>query len=665
MGFLFGISSGEGLFRQREALEEARSAFLYNPLNCRSMRPVIYDSWLRCLQSGIDPARKRAKDPSEKKENGEISGSSGLCECALPVLTELLVQVQETSHLLILSDAQGRINFLDGDRRVKRQAERINLVPGANWAEEEIGTNAIGTGLKAGNPVQVFAAEHFCEGIHDWVCSSAPIADPLTSEVLGVVDVTGNWREAQTHTLALAMMTAKMVGQEMRKQAEIARQQLRERYLAEVRRSQEDGIVVFDGGFNLVEANPRAREWAERATGRSSARVWSDPELRAYFWTRHRSLGQEHGYEVFPQQLGFPGLIQQIFSAGKSIGFLLILRPRGGKRIGKRPADSPWEKVIGRSPSLLAAIEQCDRVAKANVSILLSGETGSGKELFAQAIYRASERRRGPFVALNCGAVPQELCASELFGYAPGTFTGGMKEGKQGKFKQAQGGILFLDEVGEIPLPLQIHFLRVLQEREVVRLGAAKATPVDVRVIAATHQDLEQLVHDGLFRMDLYYRLNVVSIAIPPLRERREDIPLLSEHFLEELAHKYARPGLKLAPFVREFLANIYPWPGNVRELSNSLEHAVLFCRTGTIMMDDLPQPLQHYLGGDSPLSETEQPGVGRTKTNGDPEREELLGLLLQSGGNLSATARRLGVARTTLYRHLEKCGVNKNMSFN
>ena len=661
MSSQFTVFNSGGLVRQRNLLEDARNCFLSNSQDHLPIRSIVYDSWVRCLQSGIDPGRKQAEDPLNNEDIKNAILCSELYEFSIATLEELLIQTRETKHILTLSDAQGRLIFLGGDRRVKHQAENINYVLGSIWSEQTIGTNAIGTSLETGYPVQIFAAEHFCEGLHDWVCSSSPIRDPITKEVLGVVDVTGPWREAQAHTLGMAVMASKVLEYKFHEQAVLTRTQLIEQYSSVILRYPQNGVIVLDAAFNPIEANPFACRFLKQVSGKSLGTLWTEQELYTYLPLRHSSVQPKEEYEVFIEQFGIRALIQEIYHANKRIGFLLIFRSSGQKTTTKLSLENaPWDKIIGRSSNMLSAMTKCNLVAQKNVPVLLLGESGSGKELFAQAIHQISDRRKGPFVALNCGAVPKELLASELFGYDPGTFTGAVKAGKRGKFEQAHKGTLFLDEVGDMPLEFQVHLLRVLEEREVVRLGGSKPIPVDVNIVAATHQNLEQLVHDGLFRADFYYRLQVVSISIPPLRERRDDIPLLIDHFMDQLTHKYDKPLLKLDQQVREFLINLYQWPGNVRELQNILEHTVLFCLNDTIMIEDLPQSIQKNVMYNSQWSRSRSFNVNQKEFSSCHEKKSLLSLLQESGGNLSATARQLGVARTTLYRHLDKCGITK-----
>lgn len=654
------VFSSEGLFKQRKLLEETRNNFLYKSQDCFPIRPTVYDSWVRCLQAGLDPRSKKSENLLDNVTIKEIIQCSDLYSYSIATLDELLNHTLDTKCLLTLCDSHGRIIFLGGDRRIKQQAEKINFVLGSNWSEEVIGTNAIGTSLKTGYPLQIFAAEHYCEGIHDWVCSSSPIRNPITKELLGVIDVTGFWKEAQAHTLGMTMMASSLIENKLNELAGITTFILMTRYSSAVLRYPRDGVIVLDAVFNPVEANPSVSQFVKHTTGQDLGTLWKQA-LYSHLLLHHDSEQTKDDFEVFIEQFGVPVIIQEIFHENRTIGYVLILRSSSQKSTTKWPLQNdPWSKIVGKSSKILCAITKCNKIAQANVPVLLLGESGSGKELFAKAIHQISDRRKGPFVAINCGAIPKELLASELFGYDPGTFTGGVKGGRKGKFEEANQGTLLLDEIGEMPLDFQVHLLRVLQEREVVRLGGTIPIPVDVKIIAATHHNLEQLVNDGLFRADFYFRLQVVSIEIPPLRERRDDIPLLVDHFLDQFARKYDKQLFKLDQQVSKFLFNVYLWPGNVRELQNCLEHAVLFCMNTTIMIDDLPQSMKIRFMDNSQWSSSINPAISLKQSSNFYQKETLLSILQQSGGNLSAAARELGVARTTLYRHLEKCGVSK-----
>lgn len=312
--------------------------------------------------------------------------------------------------------------------------------------------------------------------------------------------------------------------------------------------------------------------------------------------------------------------------------------------------------IIGESAPILSLKEEIASVARTSSNVLIEGETGVGKELVAHAIHDLSKRCNQRFVRVNCSAIPTELIESEFFGYAPGTFTGADKKGRAGKFEIASGGSLFLDEINSMPTFIQPKLLRVLQEKEVDRLGGNSPIPIDTRIIAATSIDLKDQVRQGLFRQDLYYRLNVVRLRIPPLRERKEDIPLLVRSFLTKLNYEL---GTEISAVSDDVLALFqrYDWPGNIRELQNVLEYAMNHARQDTILMPHVAEYFQDATGAQAPS--TAVPG-GPTldQTMDHAEREELLRVLAQCGGDKSAAAKRLGVARSTFYRKLQRHGL-------
>ena len=733
------VISSEGLVGQRKLLETARSGFISNGQDCLPVRPIVHESWLRCLRSGIDPARKQAENPPRGDNIQEIIACSKLYEHAKAILPELLNQTQDTKFLLTLCNAQGKIIYLGGDPQARKQAEKMNFVLGSDWSEEAIGTNAIGTSLKTAAPAQIFSAEHFCEGVHDWICSASPIQDPLTKELIGVIDFTGLWLEAQAHTLGMTLMASKVIENkilyDLNQYTRATIAELLARYSSAVQRYPQSGVMVLDAACNLIEANPSARVFVQQATGKDLETLGKERAFANFknsTYSVHPANLPE--YDLFVEELARPVSIQEVHLADKCIGYLLIigfaqrntgtkgsLRNANASANGNADAiantydivdandNAHWDKIVGNSSLLHIAINKCNRVANADVPILLLGESGTGKELFAQGIHHSSDRQKGPFITINCGAVPKDLLASELFGYEPGTFTGALKGGRKGKFEEAHGGTIFLDEIGEMPLEFQVHLLRVLQEREVVRLGSSKPHPVDVKIIAATHHNLEQLVQDRLFRPDFYYRLQVVSINIPPLRERRDDIPLLIEHFLAQFSQKHHKPLLTLDAQVSDYFINHYEWPGNVRELQNVLEHGVLFCLSETIGADVLPRNIKntiinnclgnffnpgsmnndgrrssHRLGSknDKPITKrdfscsnvlqsteaiagtTGAACTAGTKSTDSCEKEALLRLIRGSNGNLSASARKLGIARSTLYRRLKKYGITQSQIY-
>jgi two-component system, NtrC family, response regulator GlrR len=305
------------------------------------------------------------------------------------------------------------------------------------------------------------------------------------------------------------------------------------------------------------------------------------------------------------------------------------------------------ENVVARSSKMQVLLQQVAQVADTDATICLSGETGTGKEVIARVIHCNSRRARGPFLAVNCAAIPDTLFESELFGYVKGAFTGALGS-KRGLFQSANGGTLFLDEISEIPLALQVKLLRALQEREVREVGSEHPTKVDVRIMTATNQDLAQAVRTGAFREDLYYRIQVVPLNVPPLRERRDDIPLLAQHFLKQSAQRMKKDIRGILPDAMQKLM-LYPWPGNVRELENLIEKAVIMATQDMITSDLIPSLTQSGQGRPKPLTEAKE----------EFERGYLKEIVQLTGGNISRAAQIAGRYRADFYKLLRKYGLH------
>lgn len=328
-------------------------------------------------------------------------------------------------------------------------------------------------------------------------------------------------------------------------------------------------------------------------------------------------------------------------------------------------SDDPFSAIRGRSPLLKQVVAMARKVAATDATVLITGESGVGKELFAQALHRASRRAKGPFVALNCAAIPVTLFESELFGYQAGAFTGAERSGKPGKLELARGGTLFLDEIGDLPLELQAKLLRVLQERQFYRIGGTKPLPLEARIIAATNRRLDEEVAAGRFRADLYYRLNVVTLEIPPLRERPEDIPELVQAFLFECASRYDKPVPVLTPEALAALVR-YPWPGNVRQLRNAVERAIILMDGNTLDVHHFPDVVNHATARNeegnpiAPLSAPPPHDASATQPPASEEAARIVAALRTTYGNKSAAARLLGISRGTLYNRLKALGLSE-----
>ncbi|MCK8602864.1 sigma-54-dependent transcriptional regulator [Desulfoferrobacter suflitae] len=312
-------------------------------------------------------------------------------------------------------------------------------------------------------------------------------------------------------------------------------------------------------------------------------------------------------------------------------------------------------RLVGNSPSMQGLLEMVALVAPTEATVLITGESGTGKGLVARALHANSGRREKPLIEVNCAAIPENLMESELFGHERGAFTGADRR-RSGRFALADGGTIFLDEVGDLPLLMQVKLLRVLQEGDIQRVGSDSAIPVDVRVVAATNRDLEQMVKDGTFREDLYYRLNVVRINVPPLYERKEDIPLLAEYFRQRFAEKNRKTVRGITPRAMDLLVK-HMWPGNVRELENAMERAIILVQGDYISERELPAPIRELAAeyGGEELGEKEPFALNADWTLAEVEKQMIMKMLEETGGNKSEAARRLGITRRTLKLKLKK----------
>ncbi len=322
----------------------------------------------------------------------------------------------------------------------------------------------------------------------------------------------------------------------------------------------------------------------------------------------------------------------------------------------RRGVRYSFDTIVGESDLIKQTIDLARQAAEADSPVVITGESGTGKELFAHAIHQASRRRHGSFIKVNCSSIPADLFEAELFGYEGGSFTGARKTGKLGKFELADKGTIFLDEIGEMPHNMQVKLMRVLQEKEIDRIGSSRPRSVDFRLICATNRDLEKMIRTGGFRLDLYYRINVINIKLPALRELKEDVPLMFDHFLEKLSRDNSRSVLTVAPEAAELLKN-YAWPGNIRELSNIAERAMILSGGDVIQPEDLPMAVR--FPASCPPRQMEEPISSLKGLLEETERRAIVETLQKTGNNRAKTAQILGIHRTGLYQKMKKYNID------
>ncbi|HEV3423168.1 MAG TPA: sigma-54-dependent Fis family transcriptional regulator [Paraburkholderia sp.] len=624
-----------------------------------ALRGVVDDSWHRCLDGRVDPGAAGAPLPLEEGALFDLHVKNDrLMHASVPLIQQTRELLSQTGTILLLADPDGMILELAGDARIVEPAGEVRLIPGCNWTELSCGTNAIGTALALQEPVQIHGSEHFCAGVKQWTCSATVIRDPLDGTVLGVLDVSGLAQTYSQHSLAFIVSMAGRIESRLGKFAMERRLRLMERCMAYCS-GRTDGVVVVDECGRLVRANPQApAAFARLGVPGALDNAFPIPDI-ARIAAGSMSLQAPAWLRL--------ARIERVAEGPDTLGFMLIA-PAASRRaplvadampVAESTPAAAFSRIVGTSPALRTAVQKAQQLAKASVPVLLLGETGVGKELFAQGIHQAGASAAGPFVALNCGGLSRDLLTSELFGYAEGAFTGARRSGMTGKIEAANHGTLFLDEIGEMPLDIQPHLLRVLEEGEIYRLGENTARKVSFRLIAATHRDLRADVADGKFRMDLYYRLAVTNISIPPLRERKTDVPDMIEHWLRVSRERYGVAHAVFDAVAYECLLN-YPWPGNVREMRNAIEGAVLMARDGIITVAELPPEIGASAVsaegvGDKASSVLSALARQKVRSLEMAEAESIRLAIQQSQGNLTQAAAQLGIAKSTLYQKIRK----------
>lgn len=614
--------------------------------------PVVRQGWMRSRQARVDPALPHAPWGEVPTDPEMLREEIGWLCCAEPVLSFLRSVLTEPHQVIFLVDHQGQILLSYGGHKAKSRAEEIRAVPGGRWSEREVGCTVLGTSLYTGTSVQICWQENYCINWQDWMSHGVPIYNPATGEILGAVGIAG-WRElSHPGALELVIKAAEMIEAGVREQETRARLSVLEHLTRLIIRYPSEGLLAIDKRGCILALSPAAEKILSLPHSRLIGRRVQDlPALREHVGQRAAAMPAESvlGQEHLPGAMVFP------VSANRTTGAVVLL-PQTARPFAREHPQQPWattctfSDLAGQSPRFRECLDFAYKASQHDCPVLLLGETGTGKELFAQAIHSASPRRRGPFVTFNCASVSDELIGTELFGYTEGTFTGSLKGGKLGKVQLAHKGTLFLDDVDSMPPKMQVSLLRVLEEGQVVPLGAQKPQSVDVRVIAASNSDLEQMVSERKFRHDFYHRLNVLSVKLPPLRERAEDVPLLARHILS-----YNAPSITTITEEALCMLTSYSWPGNVRELRNVLLQAAILTQKGLITSSDLPSAITRSA---TPATEVSTPHLQSLKEAGKQAEAELIVRAIQQTGSVPQAASLLGLHYSTLYRKLKSCRI-------
>ena len=609
-------------------------AMSHGPPLTTLVRPAVLASWQRSKQHCIAVTRLATTVVTEAELHRRRQHSTMVLHAARPALERAREFLAGANSMAVLTDSAGVILETEGDDRAVDLGCAISLQRGGRWMEAEIGTNAIGTALALNAPVQIHAAEHFCSEVQKWTCAAAPVRHPFTHEVLGVLDISGPAGTFSPQSLAHAVAMAQHIEGLVGRMIEAEHDHVLRHFLSRRSLWMTEDVVAFGRNGALIYSTDKAlREITRRnpellVGGRLACLQGIEPTA----WPSHiATLLQGVSVEVVTKE-------------GLQLGGVLVLHDRRRNRpkaCGDRNADASFESIRGESQVMQDTRDKARRMAASGVPVLLEGETGVGKELFARAIH-AVRIPSGPFIPVNCGGLPRDLVSSEIFGYAKGAFTGADSTGRAGKMEAAHGGVLCLDEIGEMPFELQSYLLRVLEDGIVYRIGSHEGCRVEVRLVSMTNRDLATEVAAGRFRQDLYYRIATLRLRIPPLRERSQDIVPLLEHFGQLAARRAqcAPPHFTSAALDR---LCAYAWPGNIRELRNFTELSAVMSPIGVIGADDLPAEFQHAT---TPLADP-HPNSNDLRTM---EEAAITAAVKACGGNFTRAAKRLGIARSTLY---------------
>ncbi|MGM0542620.1 MAG: sigma-54-dependent Fis family transcriptional regulator [Pseudomonadota bacterium] len=614
---------------------------------------MIRHSWLRCLNEyQLDPTQPRpARVVPQQTLLEHRESVDELLHVARAGVEQLYGQISQLGYVLLLTDQRGITVEFRGDPRQDQQLRKAGLYLGADWDERFAGTCAVGTCLHDRQAIICHRQEHFDASHISLTCTAAPIADPQ-GNVMAVLDISAlqspTQRESQNFSLSLVTLYARMI------EDAYFLQRYRDCLMVRLDTSRE---FVHVNGRGLMAIEENGQVIAANAIGRE---LIAEHQRRWPPWSTSPTpmLGELFECEITDVLSINSATDDQLRAfrarANNTIYFISLLEP-------KRPRSSqPTKSASASLPESLArlgaddpAMRKVQKLAErlrneTSVNVLISGETGTGKEVIARALHESGNRANYPFIAVNCAAIPEALIESELFGYEPGAFTGGRAKGMRGLIPQAHGGTLFLDEIGDMPLALQTRLLRVLAEREVMPLGANTPVKVDIRVITATHRNIDAMIEQGEFREDLYYRLNGAQLRLPALRERADKLYVIRQVFNDVVSQRGSPSPRLRADAISALLA--YAWPGNIRQLKNALAFALATSESDEITVYDLPEQCLSQR-----ITRQASPPASEMNHDADPT---LLTTLKEQHWNISAVARALGVSRPTIYRQMQRQGI-------
>jgi sigma-54 dependent transcriptional regulator, acetoin dehydrogenase operon transcriptional activator AcoR len=619
----------------------------------KGIRPDILDSWIRCKKYKVDANNGRGKEIAKDQFNKILVKKKELIEIAVPIILDVIKLLNETNYSIILTDENAVVLRVIGNAVIMEENKKLHFLEGCQWKEEDVGTNAIGTCLYLDKPVQTLGAEHYCKSQHGWTCSSAPIHDDK-GNLIGIINLSGQFHGFHTHTLGIVVEAANAI----QKQFSINEHR---KWAGAAFNSIEDGILVIDDEFTVKDFNIKICEIlkiSEKEIHKIDIKALLKDIIKdMYSFSNNNKINyREISLYIDKKRVECNVSVTPVKRENKYIGYVIFAKKVDSFRnvvnkIAGFYSKYSFDDILTNNPKMLSVVQEAKRIAANDCTVLITGESGTGKELFAHSIHAASNRCNGPFVAINCAALPQDLVESELFGYEKGAFTGASKEGCPGKFELANKGTIFLDEIGELPLGIQSKLLRVLDNHTITRIGGKYEKPLDVRVIAATNRILYNEIQTNNFRGDLYFRINVFNIKLVPLRERPEDVELCADIFLKRLNEKNPE-GKKC--FDKKFIDSIkkYNWPGNVRELENIIQRAYYLSKNDMISNLSIPEYVFENIS-DTAAQDS------RIVSPEEVEKGNIIRMIVECNGNVIEAGKKINLSKSTIYRKIKKYNID------
>ena len=618
--------------------------------------PVILASWQRCAPIFDPNLRARPKSLNEVALSAILKSQNELMTVAIPYMEDIYQFIEGSNNAILLMDGTTCVLEILGDRETVEIIGDYRMGRGSYWSEAYAGTNAVGLALITAMPTQVIGAEHYFKIYHPFVSSAAPVHD-ANGRITGIIGIVGPVENACSHTLSLAMATARAITNQLQTNLYLAEANLRLTELNTILEGISEGVLAWNQELKITHINKQAsnilRIHPQSCLGQPITAILKLPSILLEAIENNRNLDDEEiNIELDGHSAHVLINLRPVREGTLNSGFIALLQPIEHVRklvyqqVGVQ-ASLSFDNVLSQSAEMRAILRQARIAARGTAPVLLCGEGGVGKTYLARTIHDAGPRADQPFISINCRTIPRELLISEFLGYEKDE----AHDNRPSKFELAEGGTLLLDHIETLSLEVQAALVQVIETGYVMRIGSIRPIPVDVRIIATTSDDLATLVADGSFNSHLYYRFGVFNIKIPPLRERKEDIPVLAERFLARLSPNKT-PVITVDENAMRILCR-YPWPGNVREFEMVLERAVHLGQGNVIDLIDLPEQVRN-----GRVLNTHSPKTEPVLTRAEAEREAILRAGWACQGHVTEMAEQLGIGRTTLWRKMKRLNI-------